>query len=163
VTAYVPPRYITLDDLYNRFGEGNVARLLDHDGDSEPDQEKVVAIIEEASGAADAYLYASFGGSVVERLREDVRFRSAVCDIAISLAGEQKPEFGGSDGERAPYAGHRKRGEEMLKRLGQGAERMGAEVEHGANPVLRGRVSVSTPVRHVYAQSRTNPRGSGGF
>jgi phage gp36-like protein len=163
VTAYVPPQYITLGDLYNRFGEGNVARLLDHDGDSEPDQANVVAIIEEASGAADALLSASFGPSMVGRLREDVRFRSAVCDIAISLAAEQKPEWGGSDGERSQYAGHRKRGETMLMNLGKGIERMGAEVEHGENPVLRGRISVTTPVQHIYAQSRTNPRGSGGF
>ena len=163
MTAYVPPRYITLDDLFNRFGESAVSRQLDHDGDSEPDAEAVTAIIEEASGAADAFLYASFGGEVVGRLREDVRFRSAVCDIAMSLAGEQKQEFGGADGERAPYAHLRKRGEQMLSNLGKGYERMGAESEHGANPVLRGRVSVTTPVRHVYAQSRTNPRGSGGF
>lgn len=163
MTAYVPPRYITLDDLTNRFGRSAVAQQLDHDGDGEPDTEAVTAIIEEASGAADAFLSAAFGPTMVGRLREDVRFRSAICDIAMSLAGEQKQEFGGADGERAPYAGHRKRGQDMLRDLGKGVERMGAEVEHGANPSLRGRISVQTPARHWFATSRTNPRGSGGF
>jgi phage gp36-like protein len=160
---YEPPRYITLDDLYRRFGKSAVSLQLCHDGSGEPDPDSVIAIIEEASGAADALMSAAFGVNVVEKLREDVRFRSAICDIAMSLAGEQKHEFGGGDGERAPYAGHRKRGEEMLMRLGKGVERMGAEVEHGANPTLRGRTTVVTPYRHVYATSRTNPRGSGGF
>lgn len=161
--SYQPPRYITIDDLFNRFGESAVSQLLSHDGSGEPDPENVQAIIEEASGAADAFLFASFGGDVVKRLIDDPRFRSAVCDIAMSLAGEQKQEFGGADGERAPYAAHRKRGETMLMNLGKGAERMGVEAVQGNNPSLRGRVSVTTPVRHVYAQSRTNPRGSGGF
>lgn len=163
MTAYVPPRYITLDDVYNRFSKSAVAQQLDDDGDGEPDTEVVTAIIEEASGAADAFLSASFGPTMVGKLREDVRFRSAICDIFMSMAGEHRQEFGGADGERAPYAGHRKRGQDMLRDLGKGVERMGAEVEHGANPSLRGRISVQTPVRHEYAQSRTNPRGSGGF
>ena len=121
------------------------------------------AVIEEASGAADAILAASFSPGVVEKLYEDVRFRSAICDIAISIAAERRHEFGGSDGERAPYHGHRKRGEDMLRLIAKGVERLGAEQEHGKNQTLRGRSSVATPVVHTYAQSRTNPRGSGGF
>jgi phage gp36-like protein len=160
--SYVPPRYITLDDLENRFGQSAVSQLLSHDGSGDPDPDAVTALIEEASGTADAFLMASFGVAVVERLSADPRFRSAVCDIAMSLAGEQKQEFGGGD-EKAPYAGHRKRGETMLKRLGEGIERMGAEETHGANPTLRNRTTVSLPHVHQYATSRTNPRGSGGF
>lgn len=161
--TYVPPRYITLDDLNNRFGKSAVSQLLSHDGSGDPDPDAVTALIEEASGAADAFLMASFGTAVVERLSADPRFRSAVCDIAMSLAGEQKHEFGGADGEKAPYAGHRKRGETMLKRLGEGAERMGAEETHGVNPTLRNRTTASLPFVHQYATSRANPRGSGGF
>jgi hypothetical protein len=81
----------------------------------------------------------------------------------MSLAGEQKREFGAADGEKAPYAGHRKRGETMLHNLGKGAQRMGAEETHGVNPTLRNRTTVSLPYVHQYAPSRTNPRGSGGF
>jgi hypothetical protein len=161
--SYVPPRYITLDDLHSRFGESAVSRMLSHDGGADPNAESVIAIIEEASGAADTLLFAAFGPTMAAKLSDDPRFRGAVCDIAISLAGEQKQEFGAFDGERAPYASHRKRGEETLKRLGQGIERMGAEAVHGVNPTLRGRTPVTLPHVHVYATSRTNPRGSGGF
>ena len=161
--SYVPPRYITLNDLFARFGESAVSRLLCHDGSSEPNQDAVNAIIEEASGTADAFLMASFGTAVVEKLSADPRFRSAVCALAMSLAGEQKQEFGGGDGEKAPYHGHRKRGQDMLRDLGKGIERMGAEETHGVNPTLRNRTTVSLPHVHQYATSRTNPRGSGGF
>jgi phage gp36-like protein len=161
--TYSPPRYFSLEDLQNRFGEAAVCQLFDDDGDREPDTAPVVAIIEEASGAADAILYASFGVEVVAKLKEDTRFRSAVCDIAMSLAGERKHEFGGGMGDKAPYASLRKRGEDTLRLLGKGAERFAAEAAHGKNPTLRARTSVTLPVRHTFATSRTNPRGSGGF
>ena len=160
--TYTPPRYFSLEDLQNRFGAAAVSQLFDDDGDLEPDTAPVVAVIEEASGAADALLYASFGAEIVAKLKEDARFRSAVCDIGMSLAGERKHEFGGST-DKAPYWWARKRGEDMLKMLGKGAERFAAEGTHGKNPTIRARTSVSLPVVHNYAPSRTNPRGSGGF
>jgi phage gp36-like protein len=161
--TYQPPRYITLQDMQSRFGVSAVSQFLSQDGSADPNSESVIAIIEEASGAADAYLLAAFGAGMVERLIDDPRFRSAVCDIAMSLAGETKQEFGGADGERAPYAGHRKRGEKMLDQLGKGVQRMGIEAVQGSNPTLRNRTTVTLPHVHTYATSRTNPRGSGGF
>ena len=160
--AYAVPRYVELADIAARIGGRTAAQLLDDDGDGEADQAVVDTFIGEASAYADSLLLGSFGVAVLPSHAADPRFKGAVADIAIGLAAERRPEFMRADG-KFPYAERFARGKETLKALGVGWERLGSEATYGPNPAIAGRIATTTPAEHVFAGSRTNPKGSGGF
>jgi hypothetical protein len=160
--AYVVPRYIALVDIEQRIGARTAAQFLDDDGDGLADGGAVDTFIAEASAYADSLLGASFGIQVLPLHAQDPRFKGAVADIAIGLAAERRPEFMRADG-KFPYAERFARGKETLHALGVGWERLGTEATYGPNPAAEGRVASQIPAQHVFATSRTNPKGSGGF
>ncbi len=159
---YVVPRYIDLADLAQRIGAATAAQFFDDDGDGAADTAVVDTFIAEASAYADSLLVASFSIHVLPEHAQDPRFKGAVADIAIGLAAERRPEFMRSDG-KFPYAERFARGKETLHALGVGWERLGTEATYGANPAAAGRVATRIPTEHVFAPSRVNPRGRGGF
>jgi hypothetical protein len=160
--AYVVPRYVELADLELRIGARTTAQLLDDDGDGVADGGVVDTFIGEASAYADSLLVASFGIQVLPHHAQDPRFKGAVADIAIGLAAERRPEFMRADG-KFPYAERFARGKETLHALGVGWERLGTESVYGSNPAAAGRAATPLPTEHVFAPSRANPRGAGGF
>jgi hypothetical protein len=160
--AYTVPRYIALADLEQRVGARTVAQFFDDDGDGNADAATVDTFIAEASAYADSLLVAAFGVQVLPQHAQDPRFKGAVADIAIGLAAERRPEFMRSDG-KFPYAERFARGKETLHALGVGWERLGTETTYGDNGTVAGRAATRLPTEHVFATSRTNPRGSGGY
>ncbi len=159
---YVAPAYFTQQDVERRFGETALVQLCDDDRNGEADADVVNQLVEEASAAADALLYAAFGAAVVVKVVKDARARSAMTDIFMSLAGQRRHEFQRPDGSW-PYSNLWKRGETILMNVGKGIERLGAEGVYGENPTLTGRTSRALPATHIFAPSRTRPGGSGGF
>jgi hypothetical protein len=159
---YAVPRYIALADIEQRIGKRTAAQFLDDDGDGEADAAVVDTFVTEASAYADSLLGASFGIQVLQEHAQDPRFKGAVADIAIGLAAERRPEFMRADG-KFPYAERFARGKETLHALGVGWERLGTEATYGPNPAAQGRSAARIPTHHVFATSRTNLKGSGGF
>jgi hypothetical protein len=160
--TYTPPQYVAASDVEKRYGAVNVAQLFDDGGDGEADTDPLTFAIEEASGEADAFLLSAFPKVSIAQLSEDPRFRGAVCDLVMAIGGERRHEWMRVDGTY-PHGDKRKRAKEMLKMLGQGLERLGAEETYGENPVRTGRTNVTLPAVHVFAISASNPRGRGGF
>ena len=148
---YVVPTYITQTDLENRISAESVKQYCDDDGDGNPDAAIVTALIQEASAWADAYLLDSFDINIIStNLPQDPMFKGAVCDIALSLMGERRAEFGGGDPEkkggsygRYPFGDRRKRGENTLDRLGKSYLRSGVEKDVGDNASLVRPMAVS--------------------
>ncbi|WP_437759489.1 phage protein Gp36 family protein [Sorangium sp. So ce1389] len=141
--AYVVPAYITSQDLINRVSARTLTQYCDDDGDGVADVAVVEMIIQEASAWSQAYLLDSFGLTEIGQLAQDPLFKGAVCDIALSLMGERRAEFGGADPNekngrygKYPYGDRRDRGERTLDRLGKSYLRLGAEKEYGDNQSL---------------------------
>jgi hypothetical protein len=160
--GYVVPRYIALADVAARIGARTAAELFDDDGDGAADPSVVDVFVTDASAYADSLLLASFGVAMLPEYAADPRFKGAVADIAIGLAAERRPEFMRADG-KFPYAERLARGKETLHALGVGWERLGAEATYGSGGAVTGRIATRLPTHHVFAVSRTNPKGSGGF
>jgi hypothetical protein len=149
-------------DVERRIGAVNFARLCDDDGDGVADPAIVAEVLEEASRIAEGILLRAFSLSTIAKLAaSDIALRGAICDVAIGLAGRRRPELLGPTGN--PYTEMRKDGERVLFNMTKAEQRIAAEEQHGVNGTIGGGISVGLPAKHVFAPSRTNPRGSGGF
>lgn len=155
--------YITEQSLWDRIGSAEVKRMLDDDGDGASDSGPLTAIISEAEAYADSLLTKAFPLLSIADLAGDHRLIGAVADIAIGLCGERRPEWAHPQTGAYPHAPRFKRGKETLQAIAMGAERLGAEATYGRNKTISGRTSQQLPAVHIFATSRTNPRGSGGF
>ena len=153
---------ITLADVEKRIGAVNFVRLCDDDGDGIADPATVAEILEEATHIGEGILLRAFARSTIAKLAaSDVALRGAICDIAIGLAGRRRPELLGPNGNA--YTEMRKEGERVLSNMTRAEQRIAAEEQQGVNGTIGGAISAQLPVKHVFARSRTNPRGSGGF
>lgn len=153
---------ISQADVEKRIGALAFARLCDDDGDGAADAPVVEELLEEASKIAEGILLRSFSRATIAKLAaDDIALRGAICDVAIGLAGRRRPELLGPNGNA--YTEMRKDGERVLFNMTKAEQRIAAEETDGANGTIGGAISVHLPARHVFARSRTNPRGSGGF
>lgn len=154
--------YIEQLDLERRVGARKVVEYCDDDGDGVADAPVVAALIQRASGVADSILLPAFSIAEIVQLMTDPMAKGSVEDIAIAIMGGRRGEFITPDG-RTPYDGWEKRGKETLRAVASGAERIAKEEAVGRNATIGGGVQASTPAVHVFASTRTNPGGSGGF
>ena len=153
---------ISPTEVARRIGAQNFARLCDDDGDGTADPQIVDEIVEEASSIAEGILLRAFPRATIAKLAaSDIALRGAICDVAIGLAGRRRPELLGPNGN--PYTEMRKDGERVLFNMTKAEQRIAAEEQQGVNGTIGGGISVGLPAKHVFATSRTNPRGSGGF
>ena len=149
-------------DVERRIGRQSFARLCDDDGDGVADPAVVADLLEEATHVAEGILLRAFSRATIAKLAAtDVALRGAICDLAIGLAGRRRPELLGPNGN--PYTEMRKEGERVLAMMCKAEQRIAAEENVGANATIGGATTRPVPPRHVFATSRTNPRGSGGF
>ena len=155
--------YITEQDMWNRIGPAEVKRMLDDDGDGVADAGPLAAIIEEAESYADSILTRAFPLLRIADLASDKRLVGAISDIAIGLCGERRAEWAHPQTGEYPHALRFKRGKETLMAIAVGQERLAAEATAGRNRTVPGAINRRIPAVHVFATSRTNPRGSGGF
>ncbi len=120
----------------------------------------MVTIIAEASARAHAILAPVYSGAEIAALSGDPAFRGAVCEIAMALAGRRRAEFQSDAGE-APYAKLLESAGQTLQAVAQASLRLAAD---GASANARVGGGTNRPRRSfVFATSRDDPRGPGGY
>ncbi len=152
--------YITRDDLVQRFTARRVDQLFDDDGSGRADGDPLVTIIAEASARAHSILAPVYTGPEITALSGDPAFRGAVCEIAMALAGRRRAEFQNDQGE-APYAKLLDSAAQTLQAVAKASLRL-AEDRGSANARVGGGTH-SPRRRFVFATSREDPRGPGGY
>ncbi len=152
--------YITRDDLVQRFTARRVDQLFDDDGSGRADGDPLVTIIAEASARAHAILAPVYTGAEIAALSNDPAFRGAVSEIAMALAGRRRAEFQNDQGE-APYTTLLESARETLQAVAQATLRLGADSASG-NARVGGGTNRRRP-SFVFAASRDDPRGPGGY
>ena len=149
-------------ELENTVGATNVARYFDDDGDGKADSQIIADYLSRGSARARGILYASFSSELVERVTSDERFIDCVCWITLGMCGRRRQEWMMQDGG-FPFSVQKKEAEAELLMIAKGLDRLASEEQKGSNATLPGATSPNLPVCNVFAPSRRNPTGRGGF
>lgn len=150
--------YITRDDLVQRFTARRVDQLFDDDGSGRADGDPLVTIIAEASARAHAILAPVYTGAEISALSGDPAFRGAVAEIAMALAGRRRAEFQNDQGD-APYTTLLESAGETLRAVANAT----LKLEGGGGNARVGGGTNRRPRSFVFATSRDDPRGPGGY
>ncbi len=154
---------VSQSDVERRCGASVLVQLLDDDRDGVADPANVSEMLDVGSRDAESIMLKAWSRDQIGQLAaEDVIVREAICDICIGWAGERKPGFLQADG-LTPWAKKRERGERVLHEFASGKRRVGAEEVVGVNQTIGARVTNDVPPTFVFAATKADPRGPGGF
>jgi hypothetical protein len=161
----VARRRITQLDLEDTVGASNVSTYFDDDSDGVAETPLVERFLERATAYAEGILghaWSAAPAGPLDTLDEDPRFIDALCWIALALAAKRRPQWMLPDGS-FPFAGEMKRVTGDLKTIAAGLDHFAAEQDTTRNPQTTGSAGRALPPSPVFATSRSNPSGSGGF
>lgn len=154
--------YVTSDDLAAIIGAASVTQLFDDRGAGIDDEGQFTKLATFASGIAKGILLQGFTAAQIDLLAEDDAVKQAVAGMLAGFAGRRRSEFLGADG-KGRYDMFESASRQALVAMSKGATSIVAEQTAGRNNTLGGSSNATTPVRHIFAPSRTNPGGSGSF
>lgn len=153
-------------DLELLIGSGKVDELSDDNHDGRRDPLVVEGVMAQAEDFAASYLLKGWSREQIgTMIVEDASLKTQVAWIACEMLAERRPQFLGVDGKGAYWAQY-DRAVKYLERLARSRGHSVAEATAGSSAQRGGRVY---PLRDanqpsfVFAPSRNNPRGSGGF
>jgi phage gp36-like protein len=153
--------YVDQGDL-EKVARGNVVRVFDEDGDGIADPHLVAEACEAASGHLDSFLLEGFGPEGVRKLlNDDPILVRHVAWVAMHFGAQGKAEWRDGNGNamfRAEFVDATKHFDALAK----GKARSKGEARAGENVMTRGRVNRGCP-NFVFASSRNDPKGPGGF
>jgi len=156
------PTLITQAQLELRVGAQTVARYCCDTGADVADVTIVTEVLDEAEDIGAGLLLPGFSDAQIVLLAANgPAVRGALLAIAADLMARRRPALLDAEG-RTPYSGWRKSAEQVLQRAGQAQTRLRAESAAGNNQLI----SVSTnrtPPQLIFAGTKANPRGPGGF
>jgi len=145
-----------------RFGSKTFRDMLDDDRTGQADPERVEEVLNEATDTVMGILMSGFTLAQVRDLAAvDSALRGMCCDVAIGIAGRRRPGLLSPDG-KTPYTTIQERAERKLMDIAAGKRRIAGEELAGRNAKIGVRVN-RDPARHVFAASKGNPTGPGGF
>jgi hypothetical protein len=153
--------YIDQSDLEAVLGPAEVVRLFDEDGDGSADPPLVSAVCESASALIDSFELQGWSAEAIARLVGDPLIRRHLSWVALHHRAQGKTAWRDSNGV-AMFRQEYVDACTYFDKLAKGQARSRKESEAGENPVARGRVQTAHP-QFVFAPSRHNPRGPGGF
>ncbi len=153
---------ITKAELERRIGVHTLAELTSDDGSGQADNAIVDELLEEASDRAMGILWSGFPSEqqITDLMTADRAAKGAVLDIAAELAGMRRSGLQSEDG-KTPYSGWAARAEKRLVEIAAGKRRAKGEAEAGTNARLG--VRTRPDRRPIFAATKDNPRGPGGF
>ena len=163
--------FLSRSDLEARCDAPTVLRMADRDGTGQWSEGNLAILNEiliEAEGAAYSRLMKGFPSKaqVIELMGADPFLKGQVAWMALELLSERQPGFNAADGWGA-YRAQYERAAKTLDEVGKAVKRSAGEATAGANVRVGGRLQPRPPAgdadAFVFAPSRNNPRGSGGF
>jgi hypothetical protein len=162
------PNLLSQLQLERRFGPGTVRDFADLTGDGSSVATRVEEVLREASGRMIAILRK--GWADIEQIQDmclgadaDPDIVGAGLDIAIAILARGRSHTLGPDGV-SMYASFEAGGEKRLRAAADGATKPDAERTVGANRLRSVGLEPNRPEQPmVFAATRDNPRGPGGF
>lgn len=155
--TYVPPEYITAQEVKDRMGPAKVTQVFDDTGSGTASADPLAFAILEASAHVGS-LWASFGVAVITELAEDYVVKGILCELVMAIGSKRRAEFDDSKFDEKIAA--------LLKQIGtigDARKRLHSETTAGTNARVKSRGNFTPPRVHLFAGSRTNPCGGGGI
>lgn len=162
------PNLLSQAQFERRFGAGTVRDFADATGDGSSVASRVEEVLLEASGQMIAILRRAWPD--IEQLQDmclgsdaDPAVVGAGYDIAIAILARSKAHTLGPDGV-SMYQSYEKNAASYLAKMVDGALKPDAERTVGANRLRTVGLETNRPEQPmVFAATRANPRGPGGF
>jgi hypothetical protein len=155
--------YVDQSDLEDVAGAAEVARLFCSDGSGVADPHLIASACQRASALFDSYVAQGWTDPAARRklINDDPFLVDRISWVAMHLRAQAKTEWRDANGvapfhtEYSDACGH-------FDRLAKGKARSKGEERAGSSVMSRGRVNRPTPA-FVFAASREDPKGPGGF
>ena len=164
------PLFLARADLEAKIGAVNVRRYADDAGVGSVDsaaQAFLDTVMDEAEGEYFARMMKAYSrDGAVTLAQNDKVLRGHCAWVACELLTERRPEFVGADGWGA-YRAQYERAMKHFELVAAAQKRSQGEATAGTNPHVGGNLQPSPPAatedQFVFAPSKYNPGGSGGF